>query len=283
MGTWGELPIDKRHPHRIVTGIAECGLAYTALIPEHVHFRCVRCGNCCIYGYVEDEGAREVPLRPDEFHKYRRLYKDWIFRHVLLADPTKDDPHGIRIKSRDGHCAMYRPEDQHCVIYRYRPKLCRSFPIEPIPSWMESMKIITLGYNRAIYPGIGYTCHGWHLGPPNFEKIKKTISWYVGELKKEAYFLDKLPPNQRKTFIKKANDWLAKHPDPTIVEVEAEAERYAKMDKPERVVETTKEECECCQRLLVKRADGKIVCLRCKNLNCNQCDWQGHASIDDRD
>jgi hypothetical protein len=148
---------------------------------------------------------------------------------------------------------------------------------------MESMKIITLGYNRAIYPGIGYTCHGWHLGPPNFEKIKKTISWYVGELKKEAYFLDKLPPNQRKTFIKKANDWLAKHPDPTIVEVEAEAERYAKMDKPERVVETTKEECECCQRLLVKRADGKIVCLRCKNLNCNQCDWQGHASIDDRD
>lgn len=231
MGTWGELSEENRHQHRIVTDIADCGLPYNALIPAYVHFKCVRCGNCCVYGHVEDGGARELPLRPDEFQLYKKLYKGWILRHVKLGDLTKDDPHGIRIKSRAGHCAMYDPKNNSCRIYKHRPSLCRIYPIEPIPSWMKSTTMITVGYNRAIYPGIGYTCHGWHEGPPNWENVKKILNWYIGSLKKEAYFLDQLPKKQRDTFMKKANRWLDAHPDPSLAEVEAEAEIYAKMKK----------------------------------------------------
>jgi Fe-S-cluster containining protein len=229
MGTWGELPEEDRHPHQIIMGMADCGLPYTALIPVHVHFKCVRCGNCCIFGFVEEGGKREIPLQPDEFARYRKLYKDWILRHLKLGDPTKDDPHGIRIKSRKGNCAMYRPENKSCMIYAHRPALCRAYPLEPVPTWMEATAMITLGYNRAIYPGIGYTCYGWHVGSPDMEKVKKLINWYIGRLKKEAYFLDRLPEKQRRAFMAKATKWLAEHPDPSLAEVEAEAEEYAKM------------------------------------------------------
>jgi hypothetical protein len=53
--------------------------------------------------------------------------------------------------------------------------------------------------------------------------------------------------------------------------------------KPERVVESTTEECECCQRKLIIRADGQRVCLHCKNSSCKTCDWQGLAIIIDKD
>jgi hypothetical protein len=33
--------------------------------------------------------------------------------------------------------------------------------------------------------------------------------------------------------------------------------------------------CECCHRILVHNKDQEIVCLRCKNFNCEECNWQG--------
>lgn len=91
--------------------------------PEGVHFRCIRCGECC--GDTKEK-TRRVLLLSEEAEQIALAAAQPTVKFAVKVEGKA--PYSYEMKKKDGKCVFF--ENGGCRIYSVRPLICRFYPFE---------------------------------------------------------------------------------------------------------------------------------------------------------
>lgn len=183
-------------------------------LPKYFRWECVQCGGCCRYG-------QQVPLSPNEYnrlvrewriftrHHMKRLKKVPFFKFVCQVPRSVDNPCGLAIRQKNGHCIFLNPHTNRCLIYPIRPHLCVFYPFSYRHQASKIRSRMTFGLHLRTVEGIGFVCQGFALGVPTQQDIrhaKVVCKKYYHHIKAnwdhyDAY-ISNLPENERSRLLR---------------------------------------------------------------------------------